>query len=732
MASHPSAGHEGVAKLGLTALINPEERRLAGRVSGLLYLTAAVSVPALLLPAPWHPALWIVLGEVLVATLWGLACLTIVPWDRAPAWISHASSVGGLVLTGVLVAASGGTRSPASMYILFVVVFAAYFYPRREATAFIVACAAVRAMPLLYDPAAIRLGILSQLPISAATYFVTGGAIIGGRSLVNTLRARSAALSAQRGRLSDQHASLRRVATAVATASPPRAVFTLVASEARRLLEADAAAVMRYDGDHVELVGSHGGQNAPYPAGTRFPLRPGSELTLVRQSGKPVRTDGYEPGSRHRGAAAGWQCCVCAPVWVDESLWGGICVLSQEAWALPADTEERLLDFAHLVATSIANTERQSELARRASVDALTGLANHRAFHERLESEAARALRHTRELSLALVEVDHFKQINDELGHDTGDQVLVELARVLEGLTRKGDLLARLSADEFGLLLPETDKRSAFIVLERARQIVARTPLAGVASASFTAGICDLESAGGEGSLYRMADAALHWGKARGRAVSWIYDPEVVPAIFGSAKDLEGAHAMAGLKALSRAIDAKDPLTREHSERVAALAVRLAEAIGWQAERIELLESAALVHDVGKIGVPDAILLKPDRLEPEEYEVVKQHASLGAQIVEGVLAEEQVDWVRSHHERPDGHGYPNGLLGASISEGARLLAMADAFDAMTSSNLRSPQGARGRDRRVPRARRAPVRPRGRRGARGRLREGDARGSVSER
>jgi HD-GYP domain-containing protein (c-di-GMP phosphodiesterase class II) len=104
----------------------------------------------------------------------------------------------------------------------------------------------------------------------------------------------------------------------------------------------------------------------------------------------------------------------------------------------------------------------------------------------------------------------------------------------------------------------------------------------------------------------------------------------------------------------------------------------------WSPERVELLESAALVHDVGKIGVPDAILLKPGKLEPAEYEVIKQHASLGAQIVEGVLSSEQVEWVRSHHERPDGQGYPNGLLASSLSEGAALLAMADAFDAMTA------------------------------------------------
>jgi HD-GYP domain-containing protein (c-di-GMP phosphodiesterase class II) len=114
---------------------------------------------------------------------------------------------------------------------------------------------------------------------------------------------------------------------------------------------------------------------------------------------------------------------------------------------------------------------------------------------------------------------------------------------------------------------------------------------------------------------------------------------------------------------------------------VAALAARLAHARGWTADRVALLHEAALVHDVGKIGVPDAVLLKPGRLDAGEYEQVKQHAALSAQIVEAILTAEQVEWIRAHHERPDGRGYPGGLR--EIPEGAALLAAADCFDVMT-------------------------------------------------
>jgi HD-GYP domain-containing protein (c-di-GMP phosphodiesterase class II) len=149
------------------------------------------------------------------------------------------------------------------------------------------------------------------------------------------------------------------------------------------------------------------------------------------------------------------------------------------------------------------------------------------------------------------------------------------------------------------------------------------------------------------------------------------------------ARRLERSQALLPIRALLRAIEAKDPSTREHSERVAALARSLAVSLDWSPERVALLEEAALVHDVGKIGIPDAILRKPGRLDNEEYERVKQHAALGADITTDLLTAEQVAWVRGHHERPDGRGYPDGLRSGDIPGGAAILALADAFDVMT-------------------------------------------------
>jgi len=226
----------------------------------------------------------------------------------------------------------------------------------------------------------------------------------------------------------------------------------------------------------------------------------------------------------------------------------------------------------------------------------------------------------------------------------------------------------------------------ALAFVERVRGTIAAEPVHGY-RVTVSAGISDISHATSAEQLFRFADGALYWSKAKGRDCAWIYDPQVVRelSVQERAEHLERSQAMSALRALARAIDAKDPMTRRHSQRVASLCHQLAEVRGWAPDRIQLLTEAALVHDVGKIGVRDAVLLKNGPLTTSEWEEVKQHAVLGAQIVQEVLSDEQVEWIRGHHERPDGGGYPDGLSGDQITEGAALLALADAFDVMTLS-----------------------------------------------
>ena len=333
--------------------------------------------------------------------------------------------------------------------------------------------------------------------------------------------------------------------------------------------------------------------------------------------------------------------------------------------------------------------QRRKSLAaaeERAAVDPLTGLANHRTFHERLRTEVEGARRRRRGLALVLMDLDHFKRVNDVHGHQVGDRVLQHAARVLAAETRAGELVARVGGEEFAMILPEADADEALQAAERVRRGVSAADFPTVGRMTMSAGVCDISQATDADALYRLADGALYWAKHHGRDVVMRYSPEVTRALSAQeqAERLERQQALVSIRLLARVVDAKDPSTRRHSERVAALCEELADALGWPPERCRLLGDAGLVHDVGKIGVPDAILFKPGRLSPEEYEQVKEHAELGARIVAEALTPEQVSWVRSHHERWGGGGYPAGLMAERIPEGARIMALADAWDVMTS------------------------------------------------
>jgi diguanylate cyclase (GGDEF)-like protein len=386
-----------------------------------------------------------------------------------------------------------------------------------------------------------------------------------------------------------------------------------------------------------------------------------------------------------RVAAAGWPVVRSVPVGVGDELRGCLTVATSRDDELPVETDRSLGRFSALVATAVASADARARLQHLATTDGLTGLANHRAFQERLRDELEHARRRGSPLALAVFDVDGFKVINDQQGHQHGDDVLAAIGRVFAEHARGGDLPARIGGDELAIIAPDSDDCGAYGLAERLRAAVADLPFD--VPLTMSAGVAYTE-AGSEdpAELLRLADGALYWAKRNGRDMTVRYSPEVVRELSDAerARRHERVHAVQALRALARAVDAKDPSTREHSFRVAELAQALALRLGWDAERVIRLRDAAMLHDVGKIGVPDAVLFKPGRLDRDEYEQVKLHAPLGAQITEDILDAEQVGWVRGHHERLDGGGYPDGLAADDIPDGARLLAVADAYDSIVS------------------------------------------------
>jgi diguanylate cyclase (GGDEF)-like protein len=486
-----------------------------------------------------------------------------------------------------------------------------------------------------------------------------------------------------------EDAALRRVATTVASGAAPGDALATVAREMAALLEVHTGVVARFDGDaHARVLALWSSDDTPQPlVGERIALAPGSAVDQARQG----RLGRFDERDAETLTLPPFRLRVAAPIIADGRPWGALIASSVDRTDLPASTESRLERFAELAGLTVQLADERDRLVAEATTDPLTGLLNHRAFHERLRQACAAARRRDRPLSMALFDLDRFKQVNDTLGHLAGDRVLAEAARRMHDATRSGEVIARLGGDELALLMVDTPADEAHAAAERIRRAITAEPFGDAGHMTISAGVCDLGRAGHADDLLRLADGALYWAKANGRDACIVYSPEVVEELSAAerADRLEHARALAALGALAKAIDAKDPATIRHSERVAALTAELAGESGWSADEVGRLHDAALVHDVGKIGVPDAILSKPGRLTDEEYDVIKRHADLGARIVAGVLEADQVAWVRGHHERHDGRGYPDGLAGAAIPDGARLLALADAWDAMTGARVYS-------------------------------------------
>jgi diguanylate cyclase (GGDEF)-like protein len=380
------------------------------------------------------------------------------------------------------------------------------------------------------------------------------------------------------------------------------------------------------------------------------------------------------------------------PIGPEETGVAGLLLLAGVPETIGVADKDVLAVLATQAAIALQNAQLHERALALAAQDSLTNLLNRRVFQSRLEEEIARATRGGHALCLLMIDLDNFGEINNTYGHQAGDMTLRMIAQVISANIRVIDVPGRYGGDEFVVLLPETSLEQAMHMAERLGAVIAALMvIEGPLSISTTAsiGVAAMPDHGrAPEDLLRAADqaayAAKHGGKGRvsrpeDAALALDRDPVLLAA--------QLAHAnMATVAALASAVDAKDPYTQGHSQRVSRYAAALATAMLLPATQVARIQLAGQLHDVGKIGVPDAILTKTGRLSLEEFDAIRQHPAVGERMLADVpFLKDILPAVRHHHERWDGRGYPDGLRGAEIPQEAAIIAVADAFDAMTSS-----------------------------------------------
>ena len=354
----------------------------------------------------------------------------------------------------------------------------------------------------------------------------------------------------------------------------------------------------------------------------------------------------------------------------------------------------------------------QKKLLSLANTDGLTGLANHRYFFDVLEREILQARIKNNALSVMILDIDHFKSVNDTYGHLGGDEILRQMGKILQENLYPLDLAGRYGGEEFVIMMPETSSEQALKTAEKLRNIIDSFQwevMDKQISVTVSIGLVTLDSSNliNSNDIVLKADTALYAAKRRGRncVAQWRYLEkkkkmdahnnqdyyELQNKVSTLAQQLR-SHALGTITAFTKVMDLiiKDPYTAQHGQNVKTYAMAIAEQMNLSAELTERIGTAALLHDLGEIIVPGhgRIFRKTTPLTDEEYDLVRQHPVTAVKILKSVgIFNLELPTILHHHERFDGTGYPNGLQGRQIPIGSRILTIADAFDAMTSERL---------------------------------------------
>jgi diguanylate cyclase (GGDEF)-like protein len=466
--------------------------------------------------------------------------------------------------------------------------------------------------------------------------------------------------------------------------------------ELKRVVDVDWAAIGVIEDEEICFMALFSEIGSPWKVGERIPLK-GTATEWVSQHRKPIIDNDlsleshFSTGKYH--FQHGIRSIAYLPLVISNQVIGTLSVASRKPDAYGSRHLKLLEQLGSQIAMPIENARLYARTERMARVDSLTGLLNRRSLDEILPSEVGRHSRYGGVFSMIILDLDSFKSLNDNYGHLAGDELLRQIGIIMKNTIREADQAFRYGGDEFAILLPQTSIAAAHKVAERIRQQTYARIEIGSSPISISLGLASWPADGvGPNDIMAAADIALYQAKRNGGNRSQCSTVNLKPTL-NSSNTFTGTQdsgALSTIFALAATVDTRNRLVHNHSKQVHDLSVMIAEGIGLDPLEINRLGTCALLHDIGKIGISDEILHKQERLTDKEWEVIRFHPTLGASIIShSIQLAPCIEGILHHHERFDGSGYPDGLKGEEIPLESRILAIADAFSAMTSSRIYS-------------------------------------------
>ena len=491
----------------------------------------------------------------------------------------------------------------------------------------------------------------------------------------------------------------------------------------------DLARIEMMDPERHELVVEAEAGYGHEVLGRRVHLGEGISGTAA-ESGEPVLANSALKESHYIALRPGIRAAVSLPLKYRDELLGVLSLESRNAFAFSQQDVLTLRTLADQLAITLHNARAYQVALEQAITDGLTGLKTHRYFMEALDREWRLSTRSGQVFSVIMMDLDGFKQVNDRHGHLEGDKVLSAVANLLNDRVRQSNVVARYGGDEFAIMLPETRTDQAEVLAERLRASIESDGYLAAHGVTASFGIATFPVHGPtQEEILRVADSGMYLAKhQKGNSVKvaslslastpggwegklleaylgvtmkrmFSTGPEAFDHYLERFRDVnlrgngEAPSLLDTVTALAFAIDAKDHYTQDHSKSVSRFAAQIARQLRLPDTLIEEVRLGGILHDIGKIGVPEAVLNKPSRLTAEEYILMQSHAPLGEKILEPLKAKAIQGirgMVRHHHEMVDGNGYPDRLKGEMIPLGARIITVADCFDTMVSARAYKP------------------------------------------